>query len=487
LNLHFDPKYIRGLGATVTPAAVRGEGKPPTWLANVNPIQIAADAPPELELKEPSIYFGETMDNYIVIRPDSALAMPKTAIPLSNLLRVVAFAWRFSDKNLLFTGGLTSGSSLAYRRRITDRVRVIAPFVAWDPDPYPVVYGGRVVWILDGYSATNMFPLSRRADTESLGSLRYMHNTVKATVDAATGETRFYRFDEKDPLITTYANAFPKLFAPKSAMPPGLQAHVRYPALLLHEQAEVYGHYHLTNPDVFYRAEDVWQLPRASDVGTGGLPFRAVYQMMTLPGEQGDEFVLVAPFIAQQRQNMTALFVARNDAPHYGELVMLELPRNQLIPGPAQVHTIVEQDPTISQQLSLWRQAGSDVNIGHTRIVPIANSFLYVLPLYLAAQAQGSQIPELQRIIVSDGTRTAMAVTLRDAVASMFGATVSAPAAETEKPQPRQTPTPQAEWPRRALELLDQAERALRAGDYATFGARIQELKRFLQQAAPQQ
>jgi uncharacterized membrane protein (UPF0182 family) len=209
--------------------------------------------------------------------------------------------------------------------------------------------------------------------------------------------------------------------------------------------------------------------------------------MMTLPGEQGDEFVLAAPFVAQQRQNMTALFLARNDAPHYGELVMLELPRNQLIPGPGQVHAIVEQDPKIAQQLSLWRQAGSDVNIGHARIVPVANSFLYILPLYLAAQAQGSQIPELQRIIVSDGTRTAMGNTLRDAVAEMFGTTAPAAAPEAQEAAGPQVPTAQGQWPRRALELLDQAESALRVGDYATFGARIQELKRFLQQAAPPQ
>ena len=487
LNLHFDPKYIRGVGATVTPTAVVTTGEPPTWLKDVNPIQRAADAPAELDLSDPSIYFGETMDNYVVIRPRADLKAPATAVPLSSFLRVVAFSWRFSDKNLLFMGGLTNGSSIVYRRRIGERVRMLAPFIAWDSDPYPVINNGRVVWIIDGYSVTSRFPLSRRVDAETMGGLRYMRNTVKATVDAATGETRIYRFDEKDPVLATYASAFPQLFAARSAMPAALQAHIRYPSFYLHEQAEVYGHYHLTNPDAFYRAEDVWTLPRASDAGTGGLPFRALYQMMTLPGESKDEFVLVAPYIAQQRQNMTAVLVARNDGANYGEVVMFELPRNQLIPGPAQVHAIVEQDPSISQRLSLWRQAGSDVNIGHARIVPLANSFLYVMPLYLSAQ--GSPIPELRRIIVSDGLRTAMEETLRGAVSAMFGsAPPAAPADTTRRPAAAATiPTPQAGWPREALELLDQAERALRSGDYATFGARLQELRRFLQQSAPQQ
>ncbi|MGQ0562122.1 MAG: UPF0182 family protein [Gemmatimonadota bacterium] len=485
LNLHFDPKYIRGIGATVTPAAVMARGEPPTWLSNVNPIVRAPDAPPQLRLTEPSIYFGETMDEFIVIRSSTGLAVPSTAIPLSNLLRVIAFSWRFADKNLLFTGRLTEGSHLAFRRRVSERVRTIAPFIAWDPDPYPVVSDGRVVWIVDGYATTNMFPLSRRVDAQSIGSVRYLRNTVKATVDAVSGEVRLYRYAPDDPIVATYANAFPGLFAAADAMPEELRAHVRYPWLYMHEQAEVYGHYHLTNADAFYRGEDVWSTPQTGEAEPGGVPFRAVYQMMTLPGEQSDEFILATPYIARQRKNMTALLVGRNDGEHYGELVMYELPRNQLVPGPAQVQAIVEQDPVISPQLTLWRQSGSDVNIGHARVVPIGNSFLYIMPLILSAQ--GSPNPELQRSIVSDGNRTAMANTLREALASMFGTTVAAPEQAREPQRARTQAAPQLQWPRRALELLDDAERALRAGDYAGFGQRMNELKQFLQQASSQQ
>lgn len=493
LNLHFDEKYIRGLGAAITPASVMVQGEPPVWLGNVNPIERSAEAPPELTLNDPSIFFGETLDEYAIIRNSSGLAAPKTAIPLTNVLRVAAFAWRFSDKNLLFTGGLTEGSHLAFRRRIGDRVRALAPFIAWDPDPYPVISGGHVVWIIDGYSATPMHPLSQPLAVEGIGNVRYLHNTVKATIDAATGEMRFYRFDEKDPITATYASAFPDLFTNKSAMPADLQKHVRYPALLLHEQAEVFGHYHLSTAEAFYRGEDVWQMPQAAHADANAMPFRAIYQMMTLPGQQHVEFVIAAPYIARQRQNMTALLVARNDAPNYGALMLYELPRNQLIPGPAQVQAIVEQDPAISPQLSLWRQAGSDVTLGHVRVVPVGSDFLYILPLFLSAQ--GSPIPELQRIIVSDGSRTAMANTLREAVAILFGgsATATAPArvaAPSTAPGATAVPmgaTATAKWPARALDLLDQADRALRAGDYATFGARLNELKKFLQEASQKQ
>lgn len=486
LNLHFDPKYIRGVGAVVTPASEMAHGEPPMWLGNINPLERRADAPPELALTDPSIFFGETLDEYAIIRTSSGLPAPKTAIPLSNVMRVAAFAWRFADKNLLFTGGLTDGSHLAFRRRISDRVRALAPFIAWDPDPYPVVSGGHIVWVIDGYSTSTMFPLAQSLTVEGIGGVRYLHNTVKATIDAATGEVRFYRFDEKDPITATYASAFPGLFTRAADMPADLQKHVRYPALLLHEQAEIFGHYHLSTAEAFYRGEDVWQLPAAAHADANAPPFRAIYQMMTLPGQQRDEFVIAAPYIARQRNNMTALLVARNDVPHYGELMLYELPRNQLIPGPAQVQAIVEQDPAISPQLSLWRQAGSDVNIGHVRVVPVGSDFLYIMPLFLSAQ--GSPIPELQRIIVSDGSRTAMANTLRDAVAALFGgsATGTAPSAQTQNAAATSAPATAAviaKWPARALDLLDQADRALRNGDYATFGARLNELKKFLQQA----
>jgi uncharacterized membrane protein (UPF0182 family) len=185
---------------------------------------------------------------------------------------------------------------------------------------------------------------------------------------------------------------------------------------------------------------------------------------------------------------MTALLVARNDGANYGQLVMYELPRNQLVPGPGQVHAIVEQDPVISQQLSLWRQAGSDVNIGHVRVVPIGSGFLYIMPLYLSAQ--GSPIPELQRIIVSDGNRTAMANTLADAVAQLFGGPNAQPSATPSQPAaaaaPTGAPAVATALPQRALQLLDAAERALRNGDYAGFGARMAELRRYLQQASSQ-
>ena len=484
LNLHFDPKYIRGLGAVVTPATVMAQGEPEMWLRNINPVERAPQTPPAINLTEPSVFFGETMDEFAVIRPDTQLTAPATAVPISSLLRVIAYAWRFSDKNLLFTGGLVGQSHIVYRRPIQQRMRALAPFIVWDADPYPVIHDGRIMWLIDGYMASTLFPISRQIAVEGVGTLRYLRNSVKATMDAVSGEVRIYAYDAQDPVLRTYANVFPQLFTSVDEMPAELRAHVRYPAMYLREQAQVLGQYHLTSPDAFYRGEDVWQLPTTGEsAGSESADFRPVYQMMRMPGEETPSYVLSAPYIARQRRNMTALLVVQNDPARYGELKLLELPRNQLIAGPGQVETMVEQDPTIAQQLTLWRPAGSRVQLGRPRVMPVDSGMIFMIPLFLSAQ--GSPIPELQRLIVSDGSRVAMAQNLEDAVTGVFGGSVAqqpaardTTAASTAAPTTAAQPTIQ----RRALELLERAETALRNGDYAGFGRYMNELKQYLKQ-----
>ncbi len=481
-NIHFDSTYIRGKGAVVTPATVMSQGEPATWLRNINPIERAPDAPPEINLTEPSIYFGETMEEFVVIRQNSRLPVPQTAVPLNSLLRVIAFAWRFSDKNLLFTGGLVDQSHIVYNRVITNRVRELAPFIAWDVDPYPIIQQGRIVWMIDGYTASTMFPIAARKEVQDLGAVRYLRNSVKATIDAVTGQTTLYAFDGADPLLQTYARVFPTLFRPLAEMPQELRAHVRYPVMYLREQAQLLGQYHLITPGDFYRGDDVWQLPSSGEsAGAESLEFNPVYQMMRLPDEATPSYVLAAPLIARQRRNMTALLIVRNDAARYGELTLYELPRNQLIAGPGQVETLVEQDATIAPQLTLWRQAGSRVVLGRPRVMPVDSGFIYMMPLFLSAQ--GSPIPELQRIIVSDGARVAMAPTLADAVAGVFraGRPADRPPAQPTAPRTPAGGAPaQDAISQRALQLLDQAESALRAGDYAGFGRYMNELRVYL-------
>jgi uncharacterized membrane protein (UPF0182 family) len=480
-NLHLNPQLVRGLGAVVVPTAEKQEGNPVYWLQNL-PVEMNAAAPGQMALTEPSVYIGETTEEYAVLGTTAdtgAVGMRPRAIPLGSFLRVLAFAWRFSDKNLLFSGQLTDSSRILFRRSLDERLRVLAPFLVWDPDALPVIHRGRVHWLVDGYSATPNFPVARPLSVPNIGNVRYLRPSVKALVDAVTGAVTIYAMSEREPLLATYRRIFPELFLSISELPAELLTHLRYPVAFMRAQSEQLEKYHIERAESFYAGQDVWQLPRERGAEPGSEPFQPVYAQLVLADGGAPEFVLVAPFIARQRQNLTALLIVRNDPPHYGELMLLELPRNQQIPGPAQVEALMEQDPTISPQLTLWRQAGSTVNLGHIRIVPVDSTLVYVVPVYLAAR--GRAIPELQRIIVSDGDHVAMAATLGEGLAALRGAPGSAPPPPTTT-MPATSGT--EGWPQRALQLLEAAETSLRNGDWAGYGARLAELRQLLRQLA---
>lgn len=494
-TLHLNPQFVRGIGAVVSPAAgTRETGEPVTWLGNQGGelVARAADAPPELRIDNPSVFFGETMGeqvDYIVVNPgDSAFAGEAgrdfpAGIALGSPLRLLAFAWRFGEQNLLFSGELDSSSRIVYRRALIDRLRALAPFVLWDSDPLPVIHDGRVVWMLDGYTATSNYPLSRAIATENGGRVRYLRAAVKATIDAVTGRVAMYVVDGTDPLAETYRRAFPSLLRPLAEMPPGLQLHLRYPVLFLNAQASILQEYHVDDPRTFYAGQEEWEISK--ELGEGGelTAYRPSYLRVPLPPAAEPEFLLLLPFIARERQNMTALLVARNDAPHYGELVLLEMPPGELVQGPSQVQSAVEQDPLVAEQLSLWRRAGSDVDLGQLRVVPTGAGFLYMQPLFLSAQ--GNPIPELRRVIVSDGRSVRMEATLAEAVAGLAGEAANGGARAPGAARPDASASPadaRAVTPDQVLDLLNRAERRLREGDFAGFGADLREVRRLLEE-----
>ena len=499
-NYRLNPIYTRGVGVVVTPAAEKSQGNPIYWLGDLNPVQRHLTAPPELDLRESSIFFGETMtDDYIVVghsarftaetpeleRGLTSIPRVATGVELSNYLRVIAFAWRFGDQNLLFARELADTSRLVFRRRVLDRARAVAPFLLWDPDPHPVVLDGRVVWLLDGYTVSTSYPLSREFEIQDLVPLRYMRSSVKATVDAVTGELELYALPDPDPILRTYRRVFPTLVRDWDEMPEPIRAHLRYPGLLFRVQADVLEQYHLERPEAFYAGQDVWQLPLEVSPQVRRRA-QSNYLMMPLPGESEPEFLLSSAFIARERQNMTAILVARSDMPHYGELTLLEMPRDEQVRGPSQLQAIIEQDPVISQQLALWRQAGRTVDMGRLRIIPTGSSILYVQPLFLSAQDRG--IPQLQRVIVSDGSSVAMAEEFRDAIAALGVELVDQ--ARSQQPADRAEPADAPAvgppfddaWQRQAVELMREADNRLRAGDLEGFGRVWNRLRNHLEQ-----
>jgi uncharacterized membrane protein (UPF0182 family) len=250
-----------------------------------------------------------------------------------------------------------------------------------------------------------------------MGSVNYIRNAVKATIDAYDGETHLYMFAPDDPIIGAYNNLFPDLFRPASAMPADLRRHARYPETLFSIQAEIYRTYHMLDPQSFYNKEDVWELAQHSGQDSSASPVTPTYVMATLPGETKPEFLLMLPFTPRSKNNLISLMMARCDGEHLGENVVLLLSKQQLIPGPMNIAAYINQDQNISKDLTLWNQQGSHVLRGQILILPVGNTFLYVDPIYIQA-SQGS-MPQLKKIVLAVGSRLIYADSYDEALAQL--------------------------------------------------------------------
>ena len=497
-NLHLRPRYLAGMGAVASNATARTpEGRPAMFLSGIPPVGSGdVGAPPDLALEEAAVLFGSQPQRYAILNqggvgegltdpndpmdPGSLAEVAKSVqgISLRGFFRNLAFAWRFRDANFLFASEVSEESLLVFRRSVVERAEAIAPFLRFLEAPYPVIHQGRIVWILEGFTTTRSFPLSAVQNLPGTGIATYVRNSVKIMVDGVTGETRFYRIDEEDPLIEAWSRVFPELLLPMEEMPPGLRSHIRYPRSLLELQARVLLQYHQETAPRFHGQQDVWALPQELAQGTRPIQYRPEYGLFRLPGQPDPEFLLSTVFVPAGRQNLTGILVARNDPEHYGELLLLDIAVEEQVPGPRQIEALVEQDPIISQQFSLWRQGGSQVWSGHLHVVPVGETLLYLEPIFLAAEADA--IPELRRFVVSDGRRVAMEETLAEAVSALALASGDEFSDVSTLMGPGETAPPMGAWPQAALELLDEAERRLRAGDWSGFGTTLEELRTLL-------
>jgi uncharacterized protein len=474
-------QFTHGFGAVMSPVTeFQGEGLPVFFVRDIPPT-----SPVGLRIDQPRIYFGERTDDYVVVggaadefdypKGDQNVGYRyegRGGVPIGSWMRRLLFAWHFGDVNLLISGTLRSDSALLFRRSIRQRVSRLAPFLELDNDPYAVISGGRIYWIQDAYTTSSTFPYSE--PVPNLG-FNYIRNSVKAVIDAYDGTVTFYATDETEPILAAYARIFPGLFQPIAQMPPELRSHIRYPEGLFLIQAEMYRTYHMTRPDVFYNKEDLWSFPTETASGTRSA-VQPYYIIMKLPGGEREEFLLMEPMTPSNRSNMVAWLAARCDDPGYGELIEYAFPKDRVIYGPQQIEARIDQDTTISQQLSLWNQMGSKVIRGNLLVIPVEDSIVYVEPLYLRSE-QG-QIPELKRVIVAYGDRVVMESTLEEALAKVFGGA----------PPPRAPAIARAEQAAAVAESgvgeardhYRAALDALRGGDWAKFGAEMDALGKAL-------
>lgn len=401
----------------------------------------------------------------------------KGGVKMSSIWRRLAYTYDLRSLKILISNYFSNQSHIHYYRQILTRVKHIAPFLSFDHDPYLAVINGRLQWIIDAYTTSDRYPYSEPlVETDILprnSRVNYLRNSVKAVVDAYDGTVQFFLVDEADPVLATYRQIFPNLFIPREATPPEIKAHFRYPLDLFKLQAQMYLSYHMSNPEVFYNREDLWDLPQQTyeDIELVMEPY---YLMVKLPGEEQTGFILILPFTPAKRDNAIAWMAARSNGEDYGKLLLYNFPKQKLVYGPRQIEARIDQTPQISQQFTLWSQSGSKVIRGDLLIIPIEQSLLYIEPVYLRAE-QG-ELPELKRVIVAYDKEIAMEQNLEQALARIFGAKQ----VKTKVPSPlteKDTISIQSAW-----KTYQQAQEAMRQGDWTEYGRYQQELGELLQQ-----
>ncbi len=487
VNEHF--QYTHGYGLTLSPVnVVTTEGLPDLFIKDIPPVSSI-----DMTIERPEIYYGELTDTYVMVNTGAdefdypmgdenvyTVYAGEGGVPLGALWKKLIFAMHFQSLDILLSQYIEPQSRVMFRRKISDRVSQLAPFLSYDRDPYLVVADGRLFWMLDAYTTSNHYPYSEPSQS-GRSQFNYIRNSVKVVVDAYSGRADFYISDPSDPLIRTYARVFQDSFKSLEQMPPSIAKNIRYPSDFFDVQAQMYRSYHMKESTVFYNKEDMWDLPRELYDGQE-LPMDSYYLIMKLPEEEQAEFILLLPFVPTGKDNMISWLAARCDTDHYGKLILYQFPKQKLIYGPRQIEARIDQNPEISEMITLWSQAGSRVVRGNLLVIPISNSLMYVEPLYL--QAESSQLPELKRVIVSYENRIAMRETLDESIKAVF-APGEIPLIEPDAvdggsgPAPRAIDTAHPQWAQlagKASELLRDATEQQRAGDWAGYGESLKAL-----------
>lgn len=527
--------YTHGFGLCAGPVTrFTSDGLPEFFVKDIPPASTVST----LEVTEPRIYFGEKTESYAIVgtkcqefdypsgsenvyigQGGGPTDPPSTGVVLDSFVKKFLFFLRFAEPKVLLSSDITRTSRVLFHRTVRERAARVTPWVIYDVDPYVVVSKGRLYWMIDGYTCASDVPYAQTVRFRDRTPINYIRNSVKTVIDAHDGTVKVYVSEPDDAVVRSYSRIFPGVYRPLAEMDEDLRRHIRYPEEMFAMQADVLGTYHMDDPQVFYNKEDLWRLP---DRESGRMsPY---YTILRFPRGEREEFILMTPFTPPTKQNMIAWMAARCDVPHYGELQVYRFPKKKLVYGPAQIDALINQDSTISSQVTLWNQQGSSVRWGSLLVIPIEESLIYVKPLYIESRSTDSSaraLPQLKRVIVSYGNRVAMTETLDQALATVFkggapvatgtipttplpppgavpspspGAAPSPAPSGQASPQPLASASPGApgapgaaptRWQvlaKQAREQMDRAEAFQRAGDWAAYGEELKKLRATLQE-----
>jgi len=434
--------YTHGYGFTMSPVNTVGPGGLPEYFvkdiagSNEGALSTSSEAVRDsIPIGQPRIYYGEITNTYVmtgtrVRELDYPSGSDNAYNSYSGLGGIVIgsgwrkglFAMYLKDWQMLFTRDFLPETKVLFRRNVKSRIQAIAPFLKFDSDPYLVsadgspAFSGRdnyLYWMVDAYTTSDRYPYS---DPDNNG-INYIRNSVKIVIDAYNGSVKFYIADPTDPIIATWSAIFPGMFQPLSDMPVTLRSHIRYPLDYFAIQSERLMTYHMTDTQVFYNREDQWQIPNEI-YGSESRPVEPYYLITSLPTVPFEEFILLLPYTPKQRTNLIAWLAARSDGENYGKLLLYNFPKERLVYGTEQIEARINQDPVISQQISLWNRQGSRAIQGNLLVIPIEQSLLYVEPIYL--EATQNSLPTLVRVVVAYENRIVMAQTLEQALQAIF-------------------------------------------------------------------
>ena len=503
--------YTHGFGFVAAYANARdADGKPSFAVGDLPPTKGLGDF-------EPRIYFGENVPDYSIIGgvktdspvefdyPDDASANGQKnytykgtgGVPVGSLINKLVFALKYQEQKLLLSSLINKDSKILFERNPRERVAKVAPWLTLDGDPYPAIIGGKVLWIIDGYTTSAGYPYSKQISLSSATndaltanssavtaqrnqSVNYLRNSVKATVDAYDGTVTLYQWDEKDPVLATWSKAFPGTVTPKSKISKDLMSHIRYPEDMFRVQREILSSYHVQTAAAFYGGQDFWRVPRdPSTFGANAGAQPPYYLTLQMPGDKKPEFALTTPFVPRGgRENLSAFAVVNSDAgPNYGKIKVLQLPRSTNIAGPSQVASNFEAKPEVANSLSLLRRGGSDVVLGNLLTLPVGGGLLYVQPVYVRATANSAAYPLLQKVLVSFGDQIGYGDTLEGALDQVFGGNSGTTSTSGSTTTTGTTNNSLASALASAKQALADGQAALANGDFAAYGLAQDRLK----------
>ena len=479
-------KYTHGYGIVMSPVnKITANGLPAFFISNIPPTSNI-----DIKVDQPGIYYGEETNHYIFTGTtttefDYPLGNKNQVtqysggggVPISSFWRRIIYALHFKDLKILISGYMSNQTKVHYYRNILKRTQKIAPFLSYDNDPYIVVVNGKLYWIIDAYTLDDRYPYSQPIENMR-ADFNYIRNSVKVVIDAYEGDIKFVITDKNDPLIQTYQKMFPSIFTEQSKMSPQIVEHFRYPQDLFNIQAQIYASYHMSDPEVFYNREDKWNMPTEIYNSTEQ-EMEPYYVTLRLPQQKRQKFMLILPFTPINKNNMIAWMSAHWDQNTSDELTLYEFPKKELVYGPMQIEARIDQNPVISELLTLWNQKGSNVIRGNLLVIPIEESLLYVEPIYL--QAEEGEMPELKRVIVSHDDQIVIAETLEQALSGIFGyGSISAPSSASLKEGSTAQKERTTSLIGEAVQLYNEAQRAIKKGNWTKYGKSQKQLGEIL-------